>query len=378
MKQKACETGLSNTQFPAQPGTIPHLDYLTVALPWRSVRESRRLWKEFVHHPTIQVERGKAIVHGGIQKYPDSFTARDGAVVGGLDERVVNKKVKGFGVTSEKEVRFFARFSGRYFEGLDADQQYEFLCKLYAAGFHCTRIDLAVDIPTEICPFTMKDIDDAWENDHFTGFGKKDRISSGKVGNPLDNTYYFGSRLSAKLLRIYLHNDVPRIELECKAGAAKRVFESLTAFDTSVTDRDTRITQFLELIQNYALGATDFKNRSKWELEDGEECRILRAAYRSAQLQWWTELLKLAKATPVKIIGYGVALPSYSRTLGWIERQCAKSLWLLQEFHKSLGWENSWKTLQDMVNRVEEKAGVRDRRKLRIFLAEQSMNEYPV
>lgn len=377
MVQSGLETGLCNTQFPAQPGTTAHLDYLTVALPWRSVLEGRRLWKHFISHATLEVERGKRAIHGGVQTYDDSFKARDGAVSGGFSERTVKKKVKGFSPTPDKEVRFFARFSGKYFAGMDADQQYEFLCQLRAAGFNCTRIDLALDVEPDQCPFTMEDIDSAWTNGNFTRFGRKDRVSSGKSGNVTDSTYYFGSRLSAKLLRIYLHDGTPRLELECKAGAARKVFESLTDFDPQIKGRDQQLDKFLTDIAAYVMGCTEFKSRADWDVIESGGRKKLRAAYRSQHLDWWLKLQSLVGCGVKKIVGYGTAIPSYSRTVAWIERQVIKSLWLLQEFNKRTGGQDIWEQLKGLVNKREERLSVRDRRRLRVMIAERSMNDYP-
>jgi hypothetical protein len=367
-------TGDSNTQFPAQPRVTPHLDYLTVRLPWRSAAVARGLWKTFIHHPTLVVRRDCPANLGGFDAYPDSFTSLNGSCTGGYEEREVACVRKGFKKKKEHQVRFFARFSGKYFDRLSIDDQYELVSCLYAAGFEITRIDFALDFDPVSCPWTFDDIKEAHARQWFSGFNTRSLCASGKRGEDDRATYYFGSRVSDKLLRVYSHGEVPRFELEVKGKCARTAWCAINAILQSRDSRREQIRQFRELIVGYVTGCIDFKDRSVIEQEREEGGKLkLRAAYRSTRLAWWQDVLNAAIAEPVKLVALVETVPSYTRTRDWIFRQVAKSLWMLSEFHKRTGIGDFNQVLKEFMRCKEERLTARDKQKLRQWIAERDM-----
>ena len=260
-------TGSSNTQLFVQPRTTAHLDYCTFRLPWRKAGVARGIWRQFISHPSLVVDQKHGATLGGYDHYPFSVTALDGAIRGAYDERVSPEPSKGFQRKENLEIRFFVRFSGKYFEQLSGAEQYEFLCMAYSCGLICTRIDLALDFP-DSCPFTMEQVERAQRAGNFAGFAKYSAIYSKKPNEREQGTYYFGSRLSDKLVRIYTHDDVPRVELECKGQVAGKVYSHLTALPGPRSSKSaSKVDVFLEKIAAYVVGAIDFKLRAK---EGGE------------------------------------------------------------------------------------------------------------
>lgn len=265
-------TGASNTQLPAQPRTVAHLDYITFRLPWRDAPVARGIWRQFISHPSLVIDKNRPVVIGGCDSYGSSFSALDGAIRGGYDERIDPNPRKGFTRKENMQVRFFARFSGKYFEQLSSAEQYELICTAYACGLVCTRIDLALDFPDD-CPFTLQQVEDAQRRGDFAGFKTYSAVYSKKARGPECGTYYFGSRLSDKLIRVYAHDDIPRIELECKGQVAHKVYAELAALPrANAVKGKSKVDEFLEKIAAYVVGAIEFKSRSTSEVkEDGRK-----------------------------------------------------------------------------------------------------------
>lgn len=374
-RDRSIETGYSNTQFPAQPRTTPHIDYLTVKLPWRSAEIARGLWKTFVQHPTLIVKKGEAVNLGGFDRYPDSFSSLNNSCTGGYEEREVDVVRKGFARKGkEKQVRFFIKFSGRYFDRLTIEDQYELLSCLYAAGFEPTRIDFALDFDPVNCPWTLEDVADAHARRHFKGFGTRSLTKSQKRGDRERGTYYFGSRVSDKLLRVYEHGEVPRFELEVKGRTVRESWKAVAAILGAKRSRAESIQQFRELISSYVLGCIDFRDRSITEQQKIDGKLQLRAAYRSQRLPWWQAVLDCAISEPVKLVASMEVVPSYSRTRDWIGRQVANSLALLDEFHERSGMGDFDQVIREMVQCAKRRMTKRSKQKLKIWLAEKDLS----
>jgi hypothetical protein len=304
----------------------------------------------------------------GVETYSSSFSAYDGAVRGGYEERFQENTKKGFAPINAKEVKCFVQFSGKFWEALSAEDEYEFLCQLKAAGFGCTRIDCAIDIHADVCPFTWEQIEECQEKDNYAGFKQSKKIVSKKLGEQPMPTYYFGSRLSDKLLRIYPHGGIPRLELECKGSAARDVFSRLTRFNGTNTPRVERINAFLQQITDFVFNCIVFCDREQIETKDGVEVKKYLRASRAPAFPWWIRLSRIVSSGFLRVSPRISAAPQYKRSRAWVERQVRTTLWLLKEFHERQGMPSSWLFLDSLVQEIQKNPPKYVLRKLQSWL----------
>ncbi len=151
----------------------------------------------------------------------------------------------GFTIYPDKGyIDIMLQFSGQYFEGKSNYEFWELLRVLKVVyDAKCTRIDLAIDDYTNSRIPVEQMVNATSEGNNF-GFKSFKFIASGKatIGlQDLSQTIYFGSRESAKMVRVYNHvfgedehgniDQALRFETEFKKHYAPAIFEVLASLD---------------------------------------------------------------------------------------------------------------------------------------------------
>ena len=148
-----------------------------------------------------------------------------------------NKIVSNIGVQGgftylqeEQEFEVMLDFSGQYFSGVTVENQWRLLMGLnYTFNAVCSRIDIAIDDESysQIPVIQMKN---GWERGENFGFKAHKYIESGNSVTSKQKTYYYGSRNSGKMVRVYNHEDeCQRFESEFKRRYAPFVFQCLAS-----------------------------------------------------------------------------------------------------------------------------------------------------
>lgn len=216
--------GFGNTRPNSEVTLVTHLDYLRTIhlLPL----EDLELLLSFVGGKYICV------------KPEVPWTAGSGTVW--YDNTISSKEGIRGGYTIDLErntVDVMLDFSGEYFSGRSVIDQWNILRGLYYKyKAKCSRIDLAVDDSTYSLIPVEKMREAAMRGDNFK-FSKVGQRSSGKCGEKLQVTDYYGSRNSGKMVRVYDHDgECQRFETEFKRVYSRKVFELLATIERQFVD----------------------------------------------------------------------------------------------------------------------------------------------
>ena len=200
-------TADSNTRSNYNPVLVTHLDYFRMRLEELSPEEYLSIMDLLVPPRELLIENGERYCLGDL-KYENCF-------------RSVNNTVRGgFTLHSNGTYSILFDATGQFFDGLLPHKELEFI-RFFAQFKHskCLRIDGCLDDSSgEI--IRWQDYRDAIRKGNFA-YAKKRKIIEDFVSSP---TTYLGSRKSEKMLRVYVHENINRFEIEFKGTRAQRVF----------------------------------------------------------------------------------------------------------------------------------------------------------
>lgn len=211
----AQKDGVGNTRPNLNPQITVHLDYLRTIhnLPL----EDFELLLNFIGGNYIGIRPDIPWTAGaGSVWYENTITSPEGINGGYTVDNELNT------------VSLMLDFSGQYFAGKTVIDQWRILQGLkcrYKAD--CSRIDIAIDDPTYSLIPVEQMRHSAAIGDNFR-FKSYRQVSSGKCGEKLAITDYYGSRNSGKMVRVYDHKSkCMRFEAEFKRGYSRVVFAFL-------------------------------------------------------------------------------------------------------------------------------------------------------
>lgn len=186
----------------------------------------------------------------------------------------------------------------------------------------CTRIDIALDDHEKI--IELGKITEAHKQGNFFNASDSAYHESGKRGQPIGVTLYFGSTKSDKRLCIYDKTIESNGRINGNRWEAR--FRRLAAGEALKQWIDVSIDETKDLTRWFSdcvTGVIDFRDRSG---DDPNRCRCPR-------LPWYTRLLSALRSTPIRI---RVAAPvqSVQKTIKWIGKSVAPSLAILKRVLK--------------------------------------------
>jgi hypothetical protein len=201
---------------------------------------------------------------------------------------------------------------------------YDLIC---LSGLHTTRVDLAITDRLKL--FKWVDVYQSSETDNYAGYQSYEQVSGKKKRGQLRDgiTFYYGSRNSEKLTRIYetkaKHGYAAnKIETEFKGRKAKLLGEifALTWKDLLNKYKDSReqLAVYIDICRGYVLGSIDFIDRSYAQSCNGsiKDC---------PRLPWWEKFCNFVKG-----VKYKLTIPTPDKTLitneNWIVKQVLPSL----------------------------------------------------
>lgn len=346
-RESSVETGSGHTRLD-QEVLLVGVDYIRVTAKistWDGVRALIEFLvndSEYLIREEIPFSLGK-----GSPIYPSSIKTAVG-INGGY--RVVGDG----GDNNYYEVIF--DFSGQYLEKLSCLEQWR-LCRglWHQWQVRCTRLDIKIDdFSYRLIP--LEKMLEAWKRGD-VALIKQVRESNtqwhDKEGNlHKDSTYYFGSRNSRKMIRIYNHfhgEDEDgnkcysrRLEAEFKRGSPDEIFQLIVSYDRGDFDNyesEDKVNEFLgQVLASHAVGCVDFVNKSE---KSGE-----RVNYKDcSRLSFWQEFIDgiggWIRVSPV------VKNVSLKDRVEWIRRQVAKSIKIVKDGLGVIGFQGFISNLCD-------------------------------
>lgn len=340
--------GVGNTRQEPKNKLYSHLDYLRVRRDEMS-KDDFELLLDFIVKRHCEHEDIPWSPGAGAVWYNHKITGAYG-VVGGFS---INEK----GLYSA-----MIDLPGEYFEQTNPSDQWHLLVGLYYRfNVKCSRIDLAIDDP-EYYVIPIDEMREAYaRGQNFRFRNHKYVMSSSGLGD-CDETDYFGSRNSGKMVRTYDHEgECHRFEVEFKRGFAQPVFEEILflkredaisdegiAFSTQkgISASDSQMSVYVQKAMSaIALGAIDFRDRGNRE----DKSRV--GVRDSVRLDFWQEFID-------RVAGYiyrvQVVKPvrTLEKTLEWVKRQCSGTLAMFKE---GMGREGFYAWVWKLVGFGEER-----------------------
>ena len=335
--------GQSNTRLKPISKFDAHLDFLRVRVNGLTP-ERFELCLDFISRNwQYQLESPWSPGGGGVW-YPNK-------VIG------VHGFVGGFETNEDGLIEAMLQVSGEYFEQLDLkDQWYLLLGLRNAYKAECTRIDLAIDDPSKV-QIPVLEMRKAWEQGQTFGFRKHKYIETGSTPRDLKKTWYFGSRESGKLTRVYDHEgECLRQEVEFKRKYAREVFKEISdinhefsikvdrygePLDTKEEGEPGTITAKLySVITGLVLGAIDFRDRGVRE-------DTSRVGYRDSQrLSFYQEYIDSVGGITIRVRCPKPA-KSLVKSMTWLKRQVAATLAMV---HQGIGVFNFHIWLKELID----------------------------
>lgn len=270
--------------------------------------------------------------------------------------------IGGFDVDDDGLINAMMQLPGSYFEQLNLYKQWE-LCRVLKHTYKakCSRIDLAIDDPTYTA-IPVENMRKSWAKGRGFGFKKHKYIESGNTPETLQKTWYFGSRESGKLTRIYDHEgECMRHEVEFKRGYAQPVFDSIADIYRPETDLSELIRideekepyekggnfyiHLYRTICNHVVGAIDFRNR-------GTRKDTGRVGYRdSKRMGFYQQYINKIQCMHVRIPPKKPS-KTLSKTVAWVKRQVSATLAM---FSAGVGRSRFVTWLRELVMYGDEK-----------------------
>lgn len=319
--------GGGNTRLKPITSLDAHIDYLRVKVEKHTPEQFDRFLSFLDSRHLLKV--GSPWSLGGNTTYYEH------KVIG------INGLKGGFNVDSDGCISATVDLSGAYFEPLNRIDQWRLIQGLgHTYKADCSRIDLAIDDYTfSVIP--VSNMRESWEQGNNFGFRNHKYVESGDTPETLKKTWYFGSRESGKLTRIYNHDEeCMRHEVEFKRRYARVVFERILSLDRThdisveglhpcnefgdSLDINSSFDQELyECMSSLVLGAIDFRDRGSRKDSGRVGCRD------SVRLSFYQEYIDKVGSTLSKI-----RLPkvpkSIQKTKNWIVRNVLPTLAMIK------------------------------------------------
>ena len=360
------KTGVGKTRLNSQvplkdskaqvPSLEVHLDYLRVKVELHSSDDSELIsFLKFIHPNQSEWIISHDVPYRNGRDWYDNRVQSSIGVSGGYKElQDDNGSIIGYECVLD--------LGGLYFANYNLVDQWRLitgLSNVYSA--RCQRIDIAIDDNTngKIIP-----IGEMWEATK-TGtkgntalFQKTRYYESGGCGAnniPL-RTWYFGSRNSGKMVRVYekeLHGcngekrRVMRFESELKRKYSQKVFDTVASLERPYIngntgdkiDNNSFSIELSKVLGGIALGTIDFVNR--YDLSG----KYIKEYARCKRLHFWQEFIdKIGSFLRIR-------LPKVARTteksIAWITRQVAG---LLNAIKEGVGSAKLWEYLMDAMD----------------------------
>lgn len=206
-------------------------------------------------------------------------------------------------------------FSGRVIAAMNQKKLADWLMsRMIVNELDCTRIDICLDDRDKF--INIKDVRRAGRRGNYFNASWRGYQESGKRGQDIGMTCYFGSPSSSRRLRVYdktvesngtvLGN---RWEVEFRKKLAK---ETLYQWLESIDDNEETAARFCK---NIVIGAIDFRDRSS---DDANRNRCER-------LHWFQAFIAKLSATVVTIRA-AIQKPTIQRSIDWIKKSVAPTL----------------------------------------------------
>lgn len=316
------QDGTSNTRLKPITKLYSHCDYLRVRRD-KMPMDTFVLLLEFLDQK-LSCEMEKPWSPGGFAVYYENRIEGIEGIRGG------------FTVDDDGCVSTMIDLSGVYFKQLNPIDQWRLFRGLYYTyQMKCSRIDLAIDDSTySVLP--IEEMYKAAKSGCNFGFRKVKAIESGECGNELDETKYFGSRESGKMVRGYDHEgECQRLESEFKRRYSDEVYTKLatlerpdlfdnkwdnsTAFKMFRTSDNCWSNTIQKTMASIALGAIDFRDRKSRK-------DATRGGFRdSTRCEFYQVLLDKIEVEPYRV--RFIEQPrSIRKSLEWVKRQVAPTL----------------------------------------------------
>jgi hypothetical protein len=175
-------------------------------------------------------------------------------------------------------------------------ERIDIILRIIDRGGRLTRIDPCVDA-YDSPDITFDNLFSAYQSRNYSGCSKRQMNQSGT--DKLGTTFYFGSRESAALLRLYDKaaesgkTDIPwwRLELELKQKKAKEVGELI--YNSILYDEK----QLKQLIVDLVTGQIDFVDRGGLDKDSGRKEDIPRCN----RLEWWQNFITAVNSVPLRL-----------------------------------------------------------------------------
>lgn len=181
-------------------------------------------------------------------------------------------------------------------------------------NLRCSRLDICLDDSTGRIAQVREDIKASYLRGEAVGFKKIGRFESWDEWNaPSNNTLYVGSRESVSFSRIYDKPDRTRWERQMRRDVADTVLaDILRVWEECKNGVESNEVMCRSLISHLTNGI-DFVVRKGRNLD------------RAVRVDFWREFLGWLGEIQVKITRQPQPF-SIERTMGWIDRQCARTL----------------------------------------------------
>lgn len=334
------EPGHSDTRLipevPKKTGrVVAHLDYLRFTATVADLSELQNLCR-FVFWENYQLGLDDGWSSGkGAVRYENSISGDFGGRGGWRfrlerEDGTVAELDGGLPVGDNIPIDLMIDLPGDYFRSLDSVGTWRLLRGLHSAfGVRCSRIDLAIDdYGFEYIPLDEMVRQTKQGNNMF--FCKYKKIESYDTRSKKENdTHYFGSRESGKMVRVYEHRFEDgltkslRMETEFKRGYAVKIFDALAKIERVEGSGNEMEVQFQKIVCNYIVGSIDFRDKSK------REQRSKASVKDCPRLSFWDKFVReVGGAIRVKL---DKVVKTVEKSIQWLKRSVAPTLSALYE-----------------------------------------------
>jgi hypothetical protein len=376
------ETGLGNTRLDQEDSLKFGVDWIRLVARFKSWKVAEQFIEYCLnYHPYICRDEIPFGLGGGAPIYQSSFTSACG-VRGGYREishkeeakhnelhrsndgylatdnktrKEALSKIRVGGETHQvpksagKEFEVIIDMSGRFLQTLSLPDKWVLLAVcLDTYKARCSRIDTYIDdfshqiIPINEMDQACRDMNNAlfqWYTPHP---GKGLDTSTGEWSLP---TWYFGSRNSRKMVRVYWHWHEQwqcyslRMETEFKRTAPQQVFNVIGSYQKRGDESEEELAENLSrILAGYTVGAIDFVDKKSRREAKGQKTNKGINYADCPRLEFWQRFIDRVgteiKTAPVQTV------TTLKDRIEWIRRQVAKTVKILKEGLGAIGFRN--------------------------------------
>jgi hypothetical protein len=247
--------------------------------------------------------------------------------------------------------------SGEYFTSVNTVEQWELCRDLYSNySIACSRADVSID-DYSFKNIPLNEMIEAYKKGDYFDFrelGKQEEYTS---PDNLTTTYYFGSKGSKKLVRVYTHkNESLRLETQFRGKYAEVAFEVIATLkrESELDEEWTKIVQ--KTIGGIAIGVIDFRDKSKLKNQKKAD------KSKTKRLPFWQDFIdKVGVVHLIKIQPKEPDLTMYQEKFNWLEKVTSK---LLAIAYHVLGRERFIAYINRLVTVGENKLTKSDRKQI--------------